>query len=272
MNTRTLTQAVVGLFLVLPAVGCQNLTSFKPPSLGLNSMVATPAGGENNQHSEKTLPAKESAQLSFTLAEGMAAKGHENDAIIHYERCRQFDPKRPGIAARLAVLYGRIGQSKEALAEFEKAIKESPNDPALYNNMGYFHYCNGKWEEAEQCCRKALAFDNKHTYAWNNLGLAIGMQNRYAESYEAFTKAGTTDDAHANLGFVYLTQGQKEMARSECGQALQINPSNQKAQGMLALLDGKLEKSKIAAAPPSSTPTRPNDVFSVPPLPPTTTP
>jgi Tfp pilus assembly protein PilF len=269
MNVRMLARVLAGLLVLSPTVGCQNLTTFKPPSLGLHSMAAPTAEGENSQRSQKTLPNKESAELSFTLAEGMAASGHEADAIIHYERCRQFDPKRTGIAARLAVLYGRVGQSKEALAEFEKAIKESPDDPAIHNNMGYFHYSAGNWVEAEQCCRKALTLDSQHRHAWVNLGLILGMQNRYAESYEAFTKILNPDEAHANLGFVYLTQGQKEMAKTECRKALQMNPSNPKAQGMLSILDGKMEKSKIAAAPPIP---RSKDMDLVPPLPPHTTP
>lgn len=265
MNTQMLGRWVAGLLLLVPAAGCQNLTAFKPPSLPTipSQTASAPSAGEAGKSSQKQLPPKQAAEVSFTLAEGLAANGHDGDAIIYYERCRQFDPKRPGIAARLAILYGRVGESKQAFAEFEKALKENPNDPSLLNNMGYCCYTDGKWAEAEQYYRKALAVDSQFAHAWVNLGMALGMQNRYEESYAAFLKAVSSSEAHTNLGFIYYTQDKKDLARAEYRQALQLDPSNQKAQIVLNMMDGKLEKSKVASAS-TKTPTL---LPPVPPLP-----
>ena len=266
MNAGQLSRLITGLFLALLPAGCQTLTSFKPPTLPSGTPTPSMTTRQEEVKPQKQLPPKEAAEVSFTLAESLAANGHDKDAILHYERCRQFDANRAGIAPRLAVLYGRIGETKKSLEEFDKAIKETPQDASLHNNRGYCLYSAGQWAEAEQSYRQALALDSNHAHAWVNLGMSLGMQGRYAESYEAFTKTLSPAEAHANLGFIYFSQGKKEQARDAYRQALHLNPSMQKAQLVLNMMDAKPNTTKLATTS-SGTDKSPILPVMVPPLP-----
>jgi len=185
----------------------------------------------------ETLPPQEGADVCVTLGDGFAAKGYDAEAILQYERARQYKPKLAGIAGKLGVLYDKIGDQKKAQTEFELALKEDPKNPDLLNDAGYACYNRGKWPEAEAYFRQALALKPKHERAWVNLGMALGQQDRYEEAIDAFTKSVSPAEAHANLGFVLTCQGKLEEAKAAYHQALTLEPGFTKAQGALARLE-----------------------------------
>jgi Tfp pilus assembly protein PilF len=219
--------------IALGNAGClHSPTSALPP--GMTSSSSHQAS-ENDKGAE--LPPAAGAQLNLKLAENFEQTGHRAEAVAYYERAREADPKLPGIAKRLAMLYDHLGMTDKALAEFQTALKATPNDPEVLNGLGYFHYNRGQWEEAEKYLRRAVEVDPKYRRAFVNLGMDLCQQQRYEEGLAAFTRAVPAAEAHSNVAFILTVQGQFEKARQEYRRALELNPNLTIARQALAKLE-----------------------------------
>ncbi len=207
-----------GLLLLPGCVGLPNLTA--------SSDVAQ---GE--------LPPKDAAQVCLSVAAMEESKGHSAEAIDQYEKARLYDPSLKDIGRHLAVLYDRMGKAEAALKEYRRALEASPRDADLHNDLGYFYYQRGKWAEAETSFRASLALGEDNPRAWNNLGMTLAQERRYEDSLAAFLKAVGPADAYCNLGFVYMTQGNREEARRAYRQALEQDSTLEVARAALAKLE-----------------------------------
>jgi Tfp pilus assembly protein PilF len=222
----------LGVFAVVFLAGCATPFSIE----GMASVAkSTPAA------KERLLPPGEGAEVCLTIAASLEANGHDKEALVQYERARQFDPRNVRVARKLAVLYDRIGEHKRAVAEFQRALEQSPKDADLLNDLGYCYYNKGKWNEAEDCFRRALELNARHAHAWVNLGLTLGQLERYEEALSTFGKAVGPAEAQANLGFVYMTQGKHEEALKAYQDALVLDPDLKIAQAALRRLQEPAE-------------------------------
>jgi Tfp pilus assembly protein PilF len=215
-----------------------------PP--GTTSLVTTSSTAHPSGEGEKgaELPPLASAQVNLKLAENFEKTGHPVEAVAYYERARAADPRLPGIAKHLAILYDRIGKTDQALAEFQTALKAAPNDPQVLNSLGYFHYNRGQWEDAEKYLRQAVDADPKYHRAWVNLGMDLCQQQRYDEGLAAFSQAVSKAEAHSNVAFILTVQGKFDKARLEYRNALELNPNLTIARQALS----KLERRETPAA------------------------
>jgi tetratricopeptide (TPR) repeat protein len=232
-----LVAGVVGL----AGLGC---VGQRPGAAGLglsDRSVAMTGGPTPGGAPAQELKAKDAALLSYTMAAKLDQEGpaKEKDAILYYEQARQQDPALNDKASRrLAVLYDRADVQEKAWVEFQELLKKKPKDPALLNDVGYSLYNRARWAEAETYLRRAVAADKNFKPAWVNLGLALAQQGKYQEALEASIKAVTPAEAHVNVGFVLVTQGKRAEAIAAYRQALQFEPTLQKAQAALAKLEG----------------------------------
>jgi len=216
------------------------------------ALIAGCAGGQGSQRSgvqpppgSQDLPPNQAAEVCFATARELEENGFDAQAIVQYERARQFNPRIAGVSRRLAVLYDRTGDTARANAEYQKALNNTPNDPALLNDYGYFHYVRGNWKEAEVQFRRALAIDNSNARAWNNLGLTLAQLGNYDAAYEASAKAVGPAEARANVAMIMVSHGRFDEATRSLQQALAINPDLPRARTVLEWLrdqprDGQL--------------------------------
>jgi Tfp pilus assembly protein PilF len=216
--------------------------------LGTQTVPPTPAPvGE----ATAPLPAATQAQLHWQMAESLDQAGQTAGAIRFYEQARATDSSYADRAARrLAVLYDQVDEQAKALVEFTALVQKHPKDADLLNNLGYSYYNRGDWANAEIYLRKAVAVNAKHARAWINLGLTLAQQDKTADALTAFTKAVSPAEAHANLAFVFTTQGKLVQAKAAYQQALALEPTLPVARTALA----RLEQPKSADAPKSATP------------------
>jgi Tfp pilus assembly protein PilF len=221
----------------LPLAGCQVLPTVSPgPTPPAESTAqAVKAGLE--------LPPAEAGQVCLGLAQSLRERGHDTDAIIMYERARQYNPKLTHVSRTLAVLYDRQGNYERAQAEYQQALRHQPDDADLHNDLGYCHYNRGKWAEAEKHLSRAVALKPDHARAWINLGMVLGQQGRYEESLEAFARVVSPAQAQCNLAFLLTTQGKRAEARVAYRQALELDPELRLARAALA----KLEQAEATA-------------------------
>jgi tetratricopeptide (TPR) repeat protein len=264
MRRRHLGLALSLLGGALPQLGCQSLsTTATPPQ-------AAPAIAFERPLDAPRTP-EEAARTSLHTAEVFDKNGREAEAIQGYEMARQANPKLSNqLSRRLAVLYDRQGNVTKASEEYAKALQAYPKDSDLLNDYGYFLYQQEKYQEAEATLVKAVQLNPKNRRAVVNRGMAIGQQGRYEDAFNVFAGAVGQAEAHANLGYIYTTQGKREEAINAYRQALMLNPNLKQAQVALEFYakppsDSFKEPQRPVAAQPSFTrPTpnqRPDDQF-----------
>ena len=212
----------------------------QPGCAGLHELMALPDLGQHE------LPPKEAGKVCLSVASLEESKGHPVEAIAHYEKARRYDPSLKEISRHLALLYDRTGNTEAALSEYRRAIEASPRDPDVHNDLGYFFYQRGKWSDAEASFRAALALKVDHRRAWNNLGMTLAQEHSYDESLRAFMKAVAPAEAYCNLGFVCMTQGNRQDAIRAYHLALEQD-SGEMAKAALAKLEANQEKQSVSA-------------------------
>lgn len=210
-------------------------------SCGGQSQRQTP-GTVQAPPGDQDLPPHQAAEVCLATARELENNGFETQAIVQYERARNFNPRLAGVSRRLAVLYDRNGQSAKALNEYQRALIEAPNDAGLLNDFGYFHYVRGNWTDAERYFRSALAIDNSKALYWNNLGMTLAQKGDYDAAYDACAKAIGPAEARANIGMIMAQHGRFDDAARSLQQALALNPDIPQARAVLQWLREQSEQ------------------------------
>jgi tetratricopeptide (TPR) repeat protein len=230
--------ALIGCLALLSQTGCQTTPHSNHADMTAWKQTPTPHASEQ-EADKQLLPPDRAAQLSLTTAQMLEKNGHEAEAVLQYEKARQYNPRLTNATARhLAVLYDQQGEFPKAIAEYKRALQQSPKDPDLLNDVGYCYFQMAEWAEAEKWFRHAVEMNPSHKRAWTNLGMTLGQQQRYAESLEAFKRAVGPAEAQCNLAFVYSTQGKHAEAHQAYMTALNIQPDLQLARAALTKLMG----------------------------------
>jgi Tfp pilus assembly protein PilF len=232
MRRRHLGIALTILSGALPQLGCQTFSPMPPAPA---AAPASPLGGLEAPLDAPRSP-DDAGRLCLHAAELYDKSGKEAEAIHGYEMARQHNPKLTQVSRRLAVLYDRQGDFTKAQDEYAKALKLSPNDSDLLNDYGYFLYQQERYPEAEEWLLKAVKANPKNRRAVINRGMAVGQQRRYADAFNIFAGAVGTAEAHANMGYIYSTQGRREEAMNAYREALALNPNLKQAQAALDVL------------------------------------
>ena len=153
-------------------LGCATSSLVPSQFSGLSKTSAEESDLPKNDSGE--LPPKEAARACLVAAEEMQNNGHTQQAILLYEKARNYDPSLKSVSHHLAVLYDAQGDSARSLAEYNKAMASDPKNPNLLSDFGYYYYERGNFSEAERWLRRALTIDPNHQKALSNLGLALG--------------------------------------------------------------------------------------------------
>jgi len=128
-----------------------------------------------------------------------------------------------------------------AEAAVRRAIELEPASVDARVELGSALFAQGKYTEAEAGYREALAIKPNLAEAWFNLGLAQMNQKNAAAAVASFQKA---TQYKPDLTYAYIRCGQAlgrlnrvPEAIEQLNRALKLNPGNQEAQEMLAILE-----------------------------------
>jgi Tfp pilus assembly protein PilF len=213
----------------------QNDGSYRGPAVGFAPGAPDPL----------ELPPEKAARTCLATAQTLEQQGHDAEAILEYQRARERDPRLPGVARRLAVLYDRRGDGERARDEYLAALQEQPRDADLLNDVGCFHYQRGDGPMAEQYLRQALAVNPEHPRAWGNLGKALALEGKYEQSCEAFGHVVRPAQAAMNVGILLAKEGKVTEAREVLQRALRLEPDLKAARAVLAGLDSRTSPPEV---------------------------
>lgn len=213
-------------------------------------------------------------EAAKTFGEGFLRmfNGEEKEALNHFHKAREADPRLWQATLFEANLLASANQAPEAMKLLQQLLKDNPHlarphltlgmmaqdqrqldlavqeyklalaaDPGLaeaHYRLGALALGQEKWEEAERELKAAVATDPYKEEAINDLGLVFGATGRVQDAEKAYKKALELNPdylaAHINLGTLYASGGRLNEAIDEFNKALVVNPNMAVAHNNLA--------------------------------------
>ncbi len=176
------------------------------------------------------------------------ASGNYEQAINHFQRALDIDPKYNPAFRGLAKAYDSQGKSEKAVHTFKQAIKLKPEYWQGYKDLG-IHYLNkGNYKSAINQLQKAVALLPKSSTAYSNLGAAYYYNENIDKARQMFEKSLALDknpSAASNLATIYYYEENYDQAANMYEIALDALPDRYDMWGNLAAayeLGGKKDK------------------------------
>jgi tetratricopeptide (TPR) repeat protein len=200
-------------------------------------------------------------------------KGLFEEAIAHFERALELDPRmhvaernlqiayfhtgffetliaqlRERLAQnpsdneareRLARAYAYGGDPAAAIEEWRQVIESHPDDSAVHHRLARAEQARGNLDAALVTIQRAVALDPKNARAQLLMGEILYQIGRAGEAREPLEAAIAYDqglaEAHHLLAFVYGDLGMAQKAELASARASELNPSLSKAETNLSL-------------------------------------
>ncbi len=164
----------------------------------------------------------------YNLATIYKKLGHTEDAIRHFKKAIQFDPKLIQAYNNLSLCFKEIGEFDQAISIYKKAIKIAPENSLLHQNLGNVYHELSRLNEAIQCYLDALKFDSHDPGLYANLASSYLLLNKYDDAKENLKIALRLDPLSARFnmlfGHAYFMNGQFSKAIYYYEQVIKINP------------------------------------------------
>lgn len=199
-------------------------------------------------------------------------KGLYADAIVHFEKALELDPRMQVAERNLQIAYFHTGYFETLVAELRGRLADDPDDVDAHDRLARAYYYGGDHATAIEEWRQAAAVRQDFSTrlrlaraeqqrgnldaALVEVGLALKIEPRNArahllrgevlyqtgktgEAREALETAAAIDNALAEayhlLSFIYGELGQAEKAEHAGKRAAELNPTLSKAQTNLSL-------------------------------------
>ena len=179
-------------------------------------------------------------------------QGKEKEAVAHYEKALEINPRYVDAHSNLGILLVKQGKSQEAMPHFIEVLRLKPDEVEAHNHLGIILSKQGKSQEAVAHFSEAIRINPNYEEAYLNLGIALVQQGRNQEAISQLSEALRVNPknakVHNSMGVALSGQGKIREAIVHYAQALQINPDYADAHynlGSLLALQGKGQEALI---------------------------
>lgn len=128
----------------------------------------------------------------------------------------------------------QVGNYREALKHYSKAIELDPKNAELWNLKGvstfriaHRNHIKSKYKEAIKCYNKAIDLDKNYAEPWSNKGVLYREMGNHKKAIKCFTNSINLDPddciGWTNLGMEHYKTGRLESALTSLNRALSIN-------------------------------------------------
>lgn len=175
-------------------------------------------------------------------------QGHHAKGEDMFRKAIRVDPNYSEAHNYLGKVLVLQGMHDEAVVEYKEALKNplysTPQKP--YINLGEVYTIRGQYQEALDAYSQVLRLDPSCSDfacvpAHNGLGktyFQMGQIKEAIDAYHAAIKAFPAYvDAHYNLAFAYLKQGEKGLAAAEFRKVIELFPESDLAEDSRKLLE-----------------------------------
>ena len=163
-----------------------------------------------------------------SLGLALSDRGLRREALPHFQRAIELDPKSVANHQNIGNAYFRLGDFAAAVPHFRRAVALDPTFASGYNNLGATLWELRDVEGALGAYRAALAIDANHVGAHQNAARALLALHRFAEAathYEHVVRLQpASPDAHYDLGIALARAGNIDRAVQHFATALRLRP------------------------------------------------
>jgi eukaryotic-like serine/threonine-protein kinase len=176
-------------------------------------------------------------EVHFSVGRVYLAKGNVAGAISELERGANMAPNSDEGWRRLAQAYDAQNRLKEAEASYKKAIDANPYNWSSINLLGDFYLSHNRFDDANQAFDRVTKLEPKLPYGWMNLGAVACTKGDYDACIQFLDKANKIQpepDIYRNIAQAYYLEQKFEQASENAQKAVDLNPNDQIAYGILA--------------------------------------
>ncbi|MHC4396114.1 MAG: tetratricopeptide repeat protein [Planctomycetota bacterium] len=162
------------------------------------------------------------------LGSELYTMGRTNEAIKHFDRALEINPKYHKARNNKGVMLFTLGRFEEAAVCFNKILELKPDFHEAHSNLGMALYKLDSTDEAIKHWKQAIQLNPTDLRLYFNLGSAFTKKNQLDEAAAYFNKAWRMKpdwpEVHYNLGLVYYRQGKLHLAAEHSAHALRLKP------------------------------------------------
>jgi Flp pilus assembly protein TadD len=140
---------------------------------------------------------QEQSVLKATEAAQAAKDGDNRKAADLYREACALEPQDAGLAYRLAVVLGELGDAAGQRAALEQAIRADSNFALAQYDLGYMEFQGGNNVAAEQHFRVVVKAVPENVQAWLSLAATLATESRTKEAQDAVANALKIDPNNA---------------------------------------------------------------------------
>lgn len=116
------------------------------------------------------------------------------------------------------------GLDDQAIAYFKQALDRQPKQIEVLNNMGYSLYRSERYQEAIDFYKQALAINPNDHKVLFNYGLLKARTKDYQTALKVFSSLMTAAEAHNDVGYIAMKNGDVDQAAYYLQQARKLSP------------------------------------------------
>lgn len=136
--------------------------------------------------------------------------GSYEEAISHYEKALELDPKFTNAYSGLAKAYNDKGEPEKAVSIYKQAIGSKPDYWVGYRDLGAHYFNRGELDKAIENFEKVLELTPGNSYAYSNLGGVYYYKGEIDKARQMFEESlaleGNPITAN-NLAGIYFWEG-----------------------------------------------------------------
>ncbi len=128
----------------------------------------------------------ESADVFSDLAAAERALGQLDQAILHYQRSLELDPKLAFVHNNLGNALSEKGQLRDAIDCYHRALVLQPRYPEALNNLAKVLLREGRLDESRRALERLFAMTRDHLPAFETLAVLCERQGNVQEALQHY--------------------------------------------------------------------------------------
>lgn len=150
--------------------------------------------------------------------------GNSEGALELLQQAQAVQPGNPEILSELAITLDQLERFAEAEQLHLQSTGHKPEIASTFNNLGFHYLQRERYEQAIPPLQKALRLDPRNELTRNNLAAAYLLRGEAERALQLFKESVGEAAAWNNLGYLYMTRGNRTLAEKAFRKALELDP------------------------------------------------
>jgi tetratricopeptide (TPR) repeat protein/serine/threonine protein kinase len=165
-----------------------------------------------------------SARSYEGLGEALFQKGQLDEAVVHYKKAIELDPKYVVAHHNLGFALKKQGKPDEAVVYYKKAVELDPKDAIVHTNLGDVLREQGKLVEAVAEYREAVRLKPDYPKGRRDLDSALAARRTIEGATKAIELKPIDWSSWNQRAWAYFQQKQWDQAVADYSKSIELNP------------------------------------------------